>query len=99
PSGEESIRTFKELEKRLGTNIAATFPIEAGGINSMLPFVLAARLGLPVVDVDGMGRAFPEIQMTTFYLDGISATPIAIENEKGNIYMFETINKRWIEHL
>lgn len=99
PSGEESIRTFKELEKRLGTNIAATFPIEAGGINSMLPFVLAARLGLPVVDVDGMGRAFPEIQMTTFYLDGISATPMAIADEKGNLSLFETINNRWTERL
>lgn len=37
----------------------------------MLPFALAARRGLPVIDADGMGRAFPELQMVTFYLDGI----------------------------
>ena len=40
-------------------------PMEAGGVNSMLPIAAAARLNLPMVDCDGMGRAFPELQMVT----------------------------------
>ncbi|PLT32781.1 DUF917 domain-containing protein [Bacillus sp. V5-8f] len=99
PSGEEAITAFKNLESYLGKEIFATMPIEAGGLNSMLPLALAARLGLPVVDVDGMGRAFPELQMVTFYLDGISATPMVIADEKGNTSVISTINNVWTERI
>jgi DUF917 family protein len=63
--------------------IFAFMPIEAGGVNSMLLFAAAAKLGVPVVDVDGMGRAFPELQMVTFTLAGVSATPMVLTDEKG----------------
>ncbi|MBG9587581.1 DUF917 domain-containing protein [Cytobacillus firmus] len=99
PSGEEAAAAFKNLESYLGKEIYATMPIEAGGLNSMLPLALAAKLGLPVVDVDGMGRAFPELQMVTFYLDGISATPMVIADEKGNTTLLSTINNVWTERI
>ncbi|MGG0888727.1 DUF917 domain-containing protein [Cytobacillus horneckiae] len=99
PSGEEAISAFKQLEEYLGKKIFGTFPIEAGGVNSMLPFALAARLGLPVIDVDGMGRAFPELQMVTFYLDGISATPAIIADEKGNTALLSTVDNVWTERI
>lgn len=99
PSGEEAIQAFKQLEEYLGKKTFGTFPIEAGGVNSMLPFALAARLGLPVIDVDGMGRAFPELQMVTFYLDGISATPAVIADEKGNTALLTTIDNVWTERI
>ncbi|MDQ0272783.1 DUF917 domain-containing protein [Cytobacillus purgationiresistens] len=99
PSGEEAILAFKQLEEYLGKKIYGTFPIEAGGVNSMIPFALAARLGLPVIDVDGMGRAFPELQMVTFYLDGVSATPAIIADEKGNTALLTTIDNVWTERI
>lgn len=99
PSGDEAIKTFKLMEDTLGKKIEATLPFEAGGINSMLPLALAARLRLPVVDVDGMGRAFPELQMTTFYLDGVSATPTVIGDEKGNTVLLNTIDNVWTERI
>ena len=33
------------------------------------------ELGLPVVDADGMGRAFPEAQMTSFFAGGQPTQP------------------------
>src|SRR5699024_7752785 len=42
PSGDEAIAAFKELEKHLGKKITATMPIEAGGVNSLIPIALAA---------------------------------------------------------
>lgn len=99
PSGHEVAQTFKALEKYMGKEVFATYPIEAGGINSMLPLALAAQLRLPVVDVDGMGRAFPELQMTTFYLDGISATPMVLADEKGNVTIMDTIDNSWTERI
>ena len=74
-------------------------PIEAGGVNSMLPIAAAARLGIPMVDVDGMGRAFPELQMVTFTIGGASATPMAFIDEKGNSGILDTITNKWTEDI
>lgn len=68
-------------------------------MNSMLPIAAAARLGLPLVDADGMGRAFPELQMVTFTMAGVSATPMALVDEKGNSAIFNTITNKWTEEL
>ena len=46
-----------------------------------------------MVDCDGMGRAFPEIQMVTHTIYGIDATPMAMSDERGNKVMMETINQ------
>ncbi|MEC5423152.1 DUF917 domain-containing protein [Virgibacillus sp. C22-A2] len=99
PSGEEAVGAFKALQTYMGKEIFATMPIEAGGVNSLLPFALAAQLGLPVIDADGMGRAFPELQMVTFYLDGVPATPMVLADEKGNNMVLNTINNVWAERI
>ena len=46
-----------------GPKIVAVMSAEIGGLNAMEPLVMAARTGMPVVDCDGMGRAFPELQV------------------------------------
>lgn len=43
--------------------LAAIMAGEVGGANGLEPLVAASRLGLPVVDGDLMGRAFPELQV------------------------------------
>lgn len=99
PKGDEFIRVFQKLGRYLGQEIKGVFPIEAGGVNSMIPIVVAAQLGIPMIDCDGMGRAFPELQMVTFHLNGISSTPMAITDEKGNIGVMETIDNKWAERI
>ena len=63
----------------------------------MLPIAASARLGIPMVDADGMGRAFPELQMVTFTIGGVKATPMALTDEKGNCVIFDTITNKWTE--
>ena len=46
-----------------------------------------------------MGRAFPEIQMVTPTMYGVSATPMALADEKGNAAIIETIDNRWTERF
>ena len=84
PNDGEAEISLRRLETELGKRAFAVMPAEIGGLNAILPLVLAARLGLPVVDADGMGRAFPELQMTTFNIHGQSASPISITDEHGN---------------
>lgn len=81
PRGSEPVEALRTLERHLGRRADATMPIECGGINSMIPLIVAARTGLPVVDADGMGRAFPELQMETFSVYGVPGSPMAIAGE------------------
>jgi DUF917 family protein len=99
PRGDEIIRAFEALQEYLGRPITHTVSIEAGGLNSTTPFAVAARMGIPLVDADGMGRAFPEIQMVTPTMYGVSATPMALADEKGNTALLETIDNRWTERF
>ncbi len=98
--GGSEYQTLHDMISRFyGKKIYAFMPIEAGGVNSMLPIAACARLGLPLVDADGMGRAFPELQMVTFTIGGMSATPMALTDEKGNTVLFQTITNKWTEEL
>jgi len=76
--GDEGSVAVKAVADYLGVEVAATVPIEVGGGNSFAPIVAAAQLGLPTVDADGMGRAFPELQMISYYFDGIPPSPIVM---------------------
>src|SRR5437870_3985579 len=99
PRGDEIIRAFKALQDFIGKPITHTVSIEAGGLNSTTPFSVPATIGIALVDADAMGRAFPEIQMVTPTMYGVSATPMALADEKGNAAIIETIDNRWTERL
>src|SRR5699024_706390 len=99
PGRDEAKNAFQMMEKYLGKKIFATMPIEIGGVNSLLPIAIAAQLQLPIINADGMGRAFPELQMVTFYLDGITNSPLIIADEKGNRSVLETTDNHWSERI
>jgi hypothetical protein len=99
PRGTEVIRAFEALGDYMGRKPTHTVSIEAGGLNSTTPVVVAAQLGLPLVDADGMGRAFPEIQMIIATMHGVNATPMTLADEKGNSAVIDTIDNTWTERL
>jgi uncharacterized protein len=99
PRGTEAAASLRLLEERLGRKAFATMPIEAGGVNSMIPLVVAMRLGIPVVDGDGMGRAFPELQHETFNVYGVSGTPMAITNDHHDQVIIDSHDNVMMEWL
>lgn len=90
PAGTEPLEALRTLEAHLGRKAEATMPIECGGINSMIPLIVAAESGLPVVDADGMGRAFPELSMETFAVYGVNGSPLALAGERGEHVLIDT---------
>jgi DUF917 family protein len=99
PSIEQAAEVAIALGTYLGTAATHVACAEAGGVNSLIPVAAAAALGLPLIDADGMGRAFPELQMVLPTLYGVRATPMAIADEKGNRGIIDTIDNRWAERL
>ena len=84
PNGQEGVIAIRMLEKHAGIKADALIAAEIGGGNGIVPMLTALHLGIPVVDADGMGRAYPETQMETFSIYGISATPMSAVDEFGN---------------
>lgn len=98
-SGNEFFSAFDMMESYLGRKIDAIMPAEAGGLNGVIPFAVAAKKRIPIVDADGMGRAFPRLEMVTFTLHGIPVSPITQADEKGNKNVYHTIDNVWGETL
>src|SRR5918993_1619654 len=83
PTGREALQGLRKLEEITGRRVDAVFPVEIGGSNGLAALVLGLRSGLPVVDCDGMGRAFPESQMVIFNVRGQAASPAILTDDKG----------------
>ena len=98
--GEECLRAMRAVEEAQGVEVAALISEEIGGANAMEPMLTAAQMGLPVLDGDGMGRAFPELQMTTFFIYGQNPSPGAIADDKGNVVVFKAVKDMfWLERF
>ena len=96
----QSYYALRAIEEYTGEKATALISNEIGGSNSVEPLIPAAMAGLPVVDGDGMGRAFPEFQMKTFFVYGVPCCPMAVADEKGNsVIIRETITPHWAERL
>lgn len=92
PNGSEELRALDAIERFSGRTVDALIPGEIGGVNSIVPLCVGAMTGLPVIDADGMGRAFPELQMDTFFIYGQEVNYAAIADERGNGITYQDID-------
>ncbi|MFI6485873.1 DUF917 domain-containing protein [Nonomuraea sp. NPDC050663] len=90
PSGHEFVQAVNAVGTHLQRRPEAVIGFEAGGANLLFAVAAAAWTGLPLVDGDGMGRAFPGIDQVTFNagikvgVPTVSATPAALADPSGN---------------
>jgi len=97
--GPELVEVHRALNRYLEGRLVALMSPEMGGVNSVIPLALGARLGIPVVDADAMGRAYPEIDLVTLTLYGIPASPFALADEHGNGVVINAVDNRWAERI
>lgn len=88
------------MEEHLGRKFRAVMATEIGGGNGMQSLLAASHLGIPVVDADAMGRAYPEAQMTSFAIGGLSPSPVALIDPRGNeVIVAKTATWKWMERV
>lgn len=80
----ELLEAFKIMESIHDKKIDYVVPFELGGVNTPVILSLAARAGIMTIDGDGLGRAAPETQMTSFLGHGIAITPMPFVDMEGN---------------
>jgi uncharacterized protein len=76
-------RAVQMQEEYCGRRFRAVMSLEIGGGNGIQPLMAAAHLGLPVVDADTMGRAYPEAQMTSVAVGDLRPYPCALYDPRG----------------
>ena len=91
--GTELAKGVRVLEQYTGKQATHMISAEIGGGNAIAPLIAAIQLGLPVVDGDGMGRAFPELQMDTYMIYGLKPTPNVLTGTHGHSVIFDHITE------
>ena len=101
PEGTEMMRAIRLLEAHIGRRFDAVAIAEIGGANSMQPLIGGLQAGIPTVDSDSMGRAFPEIQMSSFLFDtSATAAPLAMVDAADNAAVVPAaISDVWAEKI
>lgn len=92
PREDEEALALNILKDASGDSIDALIPGEIGGANSFAPLVTALQTGHSVVDADAMGRALPEIQMDTFFINGKDVDIAVLVDKKSNSVVFRDID-------
>jgi len=101
PEGTEMSRALRLLEEHIGRRFDAVAIAEIGGANSMQPLIGGLQAGIPTVDSDSMGRAYPEIQMSSFLFDSsASAAPLAMVDAADNAAVVPgAASDKWAETI
>lgn len=82
-------RAFDEMERYLGKKIGAVVASELGGANTPVALSIAAKLDIPAIDGDLLGRAAPELHQCTVHIFDIPMYPAVIVTETGNIVVIK----------
>jgi DUF917 family protein len=85
----ELLEVTRVMEGILGRTIDHVVPFEVGGLNTPVILSLGARMSIPIVDGDALGRSAPETQMTSFIGHGISLTPMPLIDYDGNVVIVQ----------
>ncbi len=85
----ELLEVTRVMQSILGRGIDYVVPFEVGGLNTPVILSLGARMGIPIIDGDALGRSAPETQMTSFIGHGISLTPMPLIDYDGNVVVVQ----------
>jgi DUF917 family protein len=97
PSRDQVQALLDETELVAGRKVTAIMAAEIGGSNGVAPVGWAARLGVGILDADGMGRAFPEATMIAMNVAGVPCDFAIMADVVGNISVLKTIDIAWLE--
>src|SRR5207237_594008 len=93
-------RAVEIQEEYSGQRFRAVMSLEIGGGNGIQQLMAAAHLGLPIVDADTMGRAYPEAQMTSVAVGDLRPYPCVLYDPRGiEAVVTKVPNWKWMERV
>jgi DUF917 family protein len=94
------VKAVKELSVSLGLEFGCVVPSELGPDSVAIPLAVGARLDVPVVDGDYIGRAVPEETQSTYCLYGKQSNLFAGVDRWGNsVFVKKAVNTHSLERM
>jgi len=88
---EPVLRAYQAIEEYIGKKFYGVISTELGGKNTAMAFYVAALSGNYIIDADPAGRAVPELQHSTFFINRLPISPMAIANEFGDVVIVKDV--------
>lgn len=88
-------RAWDLLSTTTGVDLEYCIPIETGSISVMIPAMISALKGIPIVDAAGSYRSIPKLSETTFAAYNVSPSPTTLasdlkdDNEAVKVVLYE----------
>lgn len=98
-SGRETLGVINYYETLLQTKMQCLMAIEIGGLNAFVSLIAAAKARVPVLDGDLLGRAFPELNMSTYMLKYQIPPPMVIIDALGNTVAYTAKDGPTLERM
>jgi hypothetical protein len=98
-SGEEGQVLCRVLEDLHDARVGALMCFETAGMNGLVPAMWAARTGVPLLDADGAGRAFPGFQQRAMHVAGVPASPVVLTDGRDNVLVIRSADDDWAARL
>jgi DUF917 family protein len=90
----------RQMEEHLARRFGAVMSLEIGGSNAFQPLMVAAVTGLPVLDADTMGRAYPEAQHSSFAIGDLRPYPLTLADVRENAVVVSRVASwKWMERI
>lgn len=99
PNGREFLLIFEQFKKHYGIYPKAIFSAEIGGSNALAPIIASCRSGIPILDGDLIGRAYPKLQMASANLFGVSCAPAFLADSLGSTMVVNTSTANNLEEI
>lgn len=87
------VKAMRKMEELKGKKLDYIIAFEPGGLNTPVIMSAAARMGIPVINGDAVGRSAPETHMTSFIGHGISLNPMPLVDHYGNSIIVSESNE------
>jgi DUF917 family protein len=96
---DDFVKATSALASHLGVQVSAVGIAEIGGVNAFTPMMVAAALGLPLIDGDLIGRAFPRPEQTTLAFAGEPIGPLSVIGPHGETVLISGADVASVQRL
>ena len=93
-------KAVRVMEDHIGRRFSAVMSYEIGGSKGVQPLLAADYMGLPLVDADAMGRAFPDVSKPSFAVRDLCPWPLAVVDVRRNVAIIpKGVDWFWMERI
>ncbi|WP_420095454.1 DUF917 domain-containing protein [Brevibacterium sediminis] len=92
-------RAAETVAELVGRDVDVIGCIEIGGLNALISVLVSAHIGVPIVDGDLMGRAFPRIHMTLLSAHGRECAPLSLVSPSRDVAVLKDGSPRRLEAM